>query len=155
MRPLPLVSVLQMSNKWLLDRENFWTVNIGGQLQQNSFVSWSFILYSTSWQPFVHILYTKDFKTCVEEGLASLRELICCPEGALQRGCAAPVQCVPFPSKIASISVVKVLWRRRYWGEKEVCTIYYRNVSVVESLPGVSGLTSTLTQATFSWLFRD
>lgn len=30
--------------------------------------------------------------------------------------------------------------------------LYHRKVSAVEPLPGVSGLTSTLTQATFSWL---
>lgn len=32
-------------------------------------------------------------------------------------------------------------------------SLYHRKVSTVELPPGVSGLTSTLTQATFSWLF--
>lgn len=32
-------------------------------------------------------------------------------------------------------------------------SLYHRKVSTVEPPPGVSGLTSTLMQATFSWLF--
>lgn len=59
----------------------------------------------------------------------------------------------PFATKMVPVSGVKSCEGGRYQ-EGRRASLYHRKVSAVETPPGVSGLTSTLTQATFSWLLH-
>lgn len=110
------------------------------------------MLCSASQQPFVLILYMKDFETRVEGGRAAFKGARPLPCGtSADRSCCSSSAC---PTKMVPIGAVKCSEGEGVV-ERSWAAIYYRKVSVVESLPGVSGLTSTLTQATFSWLFGN
>lgn len=91
-----------------------------------------------------------------EEGLEWRRtrsrcELVCCPEEGGTRLQAGSGAMPPLPTKMVPARGVKCCVGQSSGREG---LLHHKKVSAVELPPGVSGLTSTLTQATFSWLFQ-
>lgn len=83
-------------------------------------------------------------------GLTAPGEPACCPKGGntVGRLCCSDSM-APLPLRWGTVSGVGCCVGE---GTRRARRAYHRKVSAVEPPPGVSGLTSTLTQATFSWL---
>lgn len=151
-RPVPLASVVLMVDK-LLDRE--WNSECRWAVTAETFHSLDNVLSTVRHGSHLDMCCTLQDSSGV--GLAALWELACCPEEGNTAGrlcCSSPMP--PFAAKMVPVSGVKCCAGGEGGRSVGRASLYHRKVSAVEPPPGASRLTSTLTQATFSWLsYRD
>lgn len=89
-------------------------------------------MWRSALQPFCALMRQRSSPAAPEEGAS------CC--------------CSSSTTKMVLVSVGEVLCLGEGYRDGRRASVHHRKVSVEEPPPGVSGLTSTLTQATFSWL---